>query len=470
MSFKGVAYGPETIRFFKLFEILSSDVSFVHVRARNGNLKYMIQKLRRNLTQATTAFFILFTLTTTTSIHAQDEAPSDGIPTEEAIISAGEQLYKNNCTQCHAINEVVIGPALKGVHERRPLEWLIPWIRNSQKMIQEGDEYAVQLYEEYNKTVMTAYPFSDDEILSILAYIKVESNKEPVQVAAAEGETVAGDGTQSGQAIATPYLTAVAIILVVVLVLILITLVLVVNVLTKYVKGNKELGEEDSELVNQGFDVFGYLKSDAFIGLIVFVFMAVLLKTAIDGAFTIGVQQGYQPTQPIAFSHEIHAGQYEIDCQYCHTGVRKSKSANIPSANICMNCHTAIKTESEEIQKIYAAIDYDPSTGEYGDNTQPIEWVRVHNLPDLAYFNHAQHVQVGGLECETCHGPIEEMEVVYQYSELTMGWCINCHRETNLNTKGNDYYTKLVELHSETSKEPMKVEDNGGLECSKCHY
>lgn len=400
--------------------------------------------------------------------NAQDA--EDGIPTDEAIVSAGEKLYKNNCTQCHAINEVIIGPALKDVHERRPKEWLINWIRNSQKVIASGDEYAVALYEEYNRTVMTAYPFSDEEITSILSYIKVESNKEVVvPVPGPGGEGVAQEAG-SGSGVSDGYLTAVLIILVVVLVLVLITLVIVVQVLSKYIRNSKELTDEDQELVGQRFDLMGFLKSDSFIGLVTFIFMAVLLKTAIDGAFTVGVQQGYQPTQPIAFSHEIHAGQYEIDCQYCHTGVRKAKSANIPSANICMNCHTAIKTESEEIQKIYTAIDYNPETGEYGNNTQPIEWVRVHNLPDLAYFNHSQHVQVGGLECQTCHGPIEEMEVVYQYSNLTMGWCINCHRETNLNTKGNDYYTKLVELHSETSKEPMKVEDNGGLECSKCHY
>ena len=429
----------------------------------------MVKHFLPNLKNQLTLLLVAGLFISSHFLQAQDEAADDGLSTEEAIVTAGEKLYKNNCTQCHAINEVVIGPALKNVHERRSVEWLIPWIRNSQKVIQSGDEYAVALYEEYNKTVMTAYPFSDDEIKSILSYIKVESNKEPVQAVAAEGgeggETVAASGGVSEQ-----YLTAVVVILIVVLVLILVTLVLVINVLKKYASGNKELSEADAELVEQKFDLLAFAKSDSFIGLVVFIFTAVVLKTAIDGAFTVGVQQGYQPTQPIAFSHKIHAGQYEIDCQYCHTGVRKSKSANIPSANICMNCHTAIKTESPEIQKIYAAIDYDPGTGEYGNNTQPIEWVRVHNLPDLAYFNHAQHVQVGGLECQTCHGPIEEMEVVYQYSELTMGWCINCHRETNLNTKGNDYYTKLVELHSETSKGPMKVEDNGGLECSKCHY
>jgi mono/diheme cytochrome c family protein len=397
-------------------------------------------------------------------------APEDGIPTDEAIVSAGEKLYQANCTQCHAINEVVIGPALKNVHERRPKEWLIEWIRNSQKLIQSGDEYANQIYEEYNKTAMPAYPFSDEEITSILSYIKVESNKKPVAetTAAADGTQVAGG--EAAPAIPTGYLTAVLVVLIVVLVLILVVLGLIVSVLTKYLKDQKELDETEKELIEQRVDFGKLFKSDALIGTVAFIFLALVLKTAIDGLFTVGVQQGYQPTQPIAFSHQLHAGQYEIDCQYCHTGVRKAKSANIPSANICMNCHTAIKTESPEIQKIYAAIDYDPETQSYGNNTKPIEWIRIHNLPDLAYFNHAQHVKVGGLECETCHGPIEEMEVVYQYSTLTMGWCINCHRETEVNAKGNAYYDKLVKLHNEKSKEPMTVEDIGGLECSKCHY
>jgi len=405
--------------------------------------------------------------------YAQD---AEEIPTDEAVVAAGEKLYKANCTQCHAINEVVIGPALKNVHERRSKEWLIKWIRNSQQVIDSGDEYAVELWEEYNKTAMPAYPFTDDEIVSLLSYIKVESNKEPVVAEVADpaaGGTTASGG---GSSIPSGYLTAILIVLVVVLVLILVVLALIVSVLTKYVKDQKEVDEADQELVDQKVDLGKLLKSDFVIGSVVFIFTAILLKTLIDGAFTIGVQQGYQPTQPIAFSHALHAGNYEIDCQYCHTGVRKAKSANIPSLNICMNCHSGIQNVggepgiSPEIAKIYKAIDYNPETAEYGDNPQPIEWVRIHNLPDLAYFNHAQHVQVGGLECETCHGPIEEMEVVYQYSSLTMGWCINCHRETEVNSKGNDYYNKLVKLHEEKSKEPMTVEDIGGLECAKCHY
>lgn len=400
-------------------------------------------------------------------IFASMSLSAQEIPTDESVIASGESIFKTNCKTCHEIWKVRIGPALNGVTERRSVEWLIPWIKNSQAMIAAGDETAVALWEEYNQTVMTAYPsFSDEDILATLAYIKAETAKgEPVEETVV---TTAGEG--GGDAISSSYLMAVIIILVVVLALAVIALIIAARTLVKHLKDVKGLDEAEQEIVSQEFNVASFLKSNNFVGLVIFVFTIVVLKTLIDGAFTIGVQQGYQPTQPIAFSHEIHAGQYEIDCQYCHTGVNKSKSANIPSPNICMNCHTQVKTDSEEIQKIYAAIDYDPDTKTYGTDTKPIEWVRIHNLPDLAYFNHSQHVKVAGLECETCHGPIKEMEVVYQYSSLTMGWCINCHRETDVNTKGNEYYDKLVKLHSEQSKEPMKVEDIGGLECAKCHY
>ncbi len=400
---------------------------------------------------------------------AQDESAEDAPQYDQAMLDQGESLFKANCTQCHAIGRKVIGPDLKNVEERRSKDWLIPWIKNSQALIQSGDEYAIQIYEEYNQTAMPAYPFSDEEVLSILAYIDVESNKEPVAEVATTGAT-GGTGTNSSTGVSEGYLTAILAVLVVVLVLILIVLGLIVTILTKYLKDKQDLANEDQEVIDQRLNVAKLLQSNAVIGGAIFLFTVIVLKTLIDGAFTIGVQQGYQPAQPIAFSHAIHAGQYEIDCQYCHTGVRKAKSANIPSANICMNCHTQVKSESPEIQKIYAAIDYDPETQTYGNDVQPIEWVRIHNLPDLAYFNHSQHVKVGGIECQTCHGPIEEMDVVYQYSTLTMGWCINCHRETDVNTRGNEYYTKLVELHKEKSKEPMKVEDIGGLECAKCHY
>jgi Cytochrome c7 and related cytochrome c/Class III cytochrome C family len=245
------------------------------------------------------------------------------------------------------------------------------------------------------------------------------------------------------------------------LVIVLAVLALLGSVLAKYLqKDNTKLSEEDEEVLGQKVKWGSVFQSSAFIGIVSFVFLALVLKAATEGMLGIGVQQGYAPTQPIPFSHKLHAGQYEIDCKYCHTGVEKGKSANIPSANICMNCHNAIKTTSPNMQMIYAAIEKD----------EPIQWVRVHNLPDLAYFNHQQHVKVAGLACENCHGEIKEMEVVQQASLLTMGWCIDCHRKTDVNAKGNAYYDNLVELHNKSSKEPMKVEDIGGLECSKCHY
>ena len=414
----------------------------------NSKVGFYIKKLIPSVS-------LFFSLLFTAGIAIAQE---DGIPTDAAVITSGGSLFKANCKVCHAVHEKVVGPALKDVHTRQNVAWITAFVKNSQKVINSGDSYAVKLYEEYNKTQMTSFDtFSDEEILSIVAYIKDESAKEP-QAAGGDGQTTVADPNQSDGM--SQYMTIIMVGLVIVLVLILGVLALVITVLKKYLGEKEGLAEEDKEIVEQKMDLQKFVRSNAFLGIVVFVFTAIILKSVIDGLFTVGVQQGYQPTQPIAFSHAIHAGQYEIDCNYCHTGVRKSKNANIPSPNICMNCHSSIKTDSEEIQKIYAAVE----------NNTPIEWVRIHNLPDLAYFNHSQHVAVAEIECQTCHGPIEEMDVVYQYSPLTMGWCINCHRETDVNTKGNEYYDKLVKLHAETSKDPMKVEDIGGLECSKCHY
>ena len=197
-------------------------------------------------------------------------------------------------------------------------------------------------------------------------------------------------------------------------------------------------------------------------------------SVAYDGLMGIGVYEGYHPEQPIEFNHTLHAGVNQISCVYCHHQALESQHAGIPSANVCMNCHQAVgegrtPEGTAEIAKIYKAVGWDPEKLAYTGEEEPIRWVKVHNLPDHAYFNHAQHVAVGEVECQTCHGPVEEMEVVRQHASLTMGWCINCHRETEINGD-NEYYDKLVELHSAVSKEPMTVNDIGGLECSKCHY
>lgn len=196
------------------------------------------------------------------------------------------------------------------------------------------------------------------------------------------------------------------------------------------------------------------------------------------GMEEVGVQQGYAPEQPILFSHKIHAGTHKIDCQYCHSTASFTKNASIPSANTCMNCHVGVQKRdaagnvSPEIQKIYDAVGFDAATSSYitGYEQKPIKWVRIHNLPDLSYFNHSQHVAVGKVECQTCHGPVEEMDKVFQFATLQMGWCVNCHREKSVDVANNDYYEDLHSTMKSEGRHYISVAENGGLECGKCHY
>ncbi|TVP50976.1 MAG: cytochrome C [Mongoliibacter sp.] len=397
------------------------------------------------------------------SLGTQVFAAHPDVSDAEEAIAAGKSIFNANCRTCHRLDQKNVGPALRGVTDRHSIDWTKRFIKNSQALIASGDAEAVAIYNEYNQLAMPAHEFlSDDDLLNLLAYIEY-GDKADASASAADGESVEG-GAAGGSGVPSEYLTIILGVLVLVLILILVVLGLIISILTKYLNSQK-LDEDDEVFINQKYDFAKVFRSDAFIIIVTTIVIALVAKTAIDELYTIGVQQGYAPKQPIAFSHELHAGQYEMQCQYCHTGVELGKSANIPSANICMNCHMHIQNVdgkdgiSPEIQKIYNAVD----------NDQPIEWVRVHNLPDLSYFNHAQHVAVGGVECQTCHGPIEEMEVVYQHSSLTMGWCIDCHRQTNIRSEKNEYYDKLVQLHSD-SKQPLKVKDIGGLECAKCHY
>jgi hypothetical protein len=212
------------------------------------------------------------------------------------------------------------------------------------------------------------------------------------------------------------------------------------------------------------------------IGALVLVLGGYGFKYGID---EVGVQQGYSPDQPINFPHTKHAGTMGIDCQYCHTTAGKSKHASIPSANTCMNCHKGAQLRedyggkvSPELAKLYDAVGFDPETSTYDPDaeTHPIKWVRIHNLPDLAYFNHSQHVTVGNVECQTCHGPIEEMEKVEQFSTLQMGWCVNCHRQRGIDVKNNKYYEDVHKEMKSKGEHYVTVAQNGGLECSKCHY
>ena len=391
-------------------------------------------------------------------VAAQDStSTASAAPAGGGDVAKGEALYKNNCAQCHAVTaEVVVGPGLAGIEERRDYAWLKKWINNPMGVIGSGDKYAVELYEKYNKTQMTAFAaFGDDEIKSILAYVK--SAGTPVAAAPIAG-AVAATPVETGGG---TFINVILVALLVIMGLVLVALLGILQLLNKLSGAEAGLPKASLSFGEKLQASFKNIAANKTVrSAIVWAFILLATKATFDGMYGIGVHQGYAPKQPIAFSHKLHAGEMKINCAYCHTGVYKGKQSGIPSANICMNCHNAIKRESPEIQKIYTAIE----------TNKPIEWVRVHNLPDLAYFNHAQHTNVGGLECKNCHGEIEKMEVVQQRSSLTMGWCIDCHRKSEVNGKDNGYYAKLMEAHSAVSKGSMKVQDNGGLECAKCHY
>ncbi len=435
---------------------MSSDSRFVPLVLKTDTEPNMI----KHFTSSACKFFTLvlvFALISFTN-YAQE------ISKDPAAISAGQALFNANCKACHRVHQKLVGPALAGVYDRTPsIDWIKSFVKNSSAVIASGEPYAVKLYNDYNKTQMTAFSsFKDEEIMNILAYVKAETDKGPETAGPTTPTTPTGGGGEQG-GLPSSYLNVILIGMIIILILLLVVLGFLVSALKRFLD-QKTLSEEDEDVVNPTVTTGSIFKSRGFVFVVVFVTAALGFKAVINGLYSVGVQQGYAPKQPIAFSHKIHAGQYEIDCKYCHVGVMKGKSATIPSVNICMNCHNQIKsgtlTGDSEIGKIVKAYE----------TNKPIEWVRIHNLPDLAYFNHSQHVNVAGVECQTCHGPIETMDVVRQHSLLTMGWCIDCHRKTDVNTKGNAYYDNLVEIHNQSKKTPMKVEDIGGLECSKCHY
>jgi hypothetical protein len=211
-------------------------------------------------------------------------------------------------------------------------------------------------------------------------------------------------------------------------------------------------------------------------GLVALLVVGYIANIVYVEARALGRQQGYAPVQPIWFSHEIHAGQNGIDCEYCHVDARESRHSGIPSLNVCMNCHNQVKIGSvsgeKEIAKIYDYLGYNPKTMQYDKPGKPIEWVKVHNLPDHVYFNHAQHVQAGKLECQECHGPVEKMNRLVEYSELSMGdFCLNCHREKGIDTS-NPYYKhyKFKEMMEKQGIDKITVDKIGGADCSSCHY
>jgi mono/diheme cytochrome c family protein len=382
----------------------------------------------------------------------------------------GEAIFKAKCTTCHSIKDRVIGPALgPQLTSETDDKFLTKWVQNNQALIAAKDPKALKIYNEYNQSAMTVFnDLTDGDVSNILTYVRTEWKKEK--------ETPPVNPSVAVEKGPSDILILGLIGVIIVAFIIILVLNKVIKSLERLILNKPELLE--AEPVVETAPVDRYVFARKLIKNKKFVFFALICISIAGGSWTwmtmweTNVHQGYQPVQPIKFPHDLHAGVMKINCQYCHSGAYKSKNASIPSLNICMNCHKVVKTGSPEIQKIYAALGYDPQTQKY-DSTKarPMQWIRIHNLPDFAYFNHSQHVKVAGLKCQTCHGPVETMKEVYQYSPLTMKWCIQCHKRTAINYKDNGYYEKMEAIHDRIKRgEKITESEMGGIECGKCHY
>jgi len=429
-------------------------------------------------------FSLALMLTFTFQLFAQDAAsaaaPATADAAPAAVVSgdpaAGKALFNAQCAACHKLDAKMTGPALRGVGTKYEKEWLYKWIRNSAELIKSGDEPANKIYNEFNQSPMTAFPqLSDADLDNIIAYT-IQPKEEPkVDVAAqgAAGNNGAADGISNEVILGA---------LALVLGMLVVMLFLVRNVLLRIAQANGI----DTAKKEPTLPIWKAFAKNQFLVLVTAIFLLLSSAYFVYGwMMQIGVDQNYEPIQPIHYSHRIHAGDNGIDCKYCHSSARDSKHAGIPSLNVCMNCHKNIAEVAEttatpeyskafydeQIQKLYDAVGWDKANQKYTGKTQPVKWVRIHNLPDLVYFNHSQHVSVAGIECQTCHGPVQEYELQKQFAPLTMGWCINCHRQTEVNMKDNDYYKKIhEELSKKYGKDKLTAADMGGLECGKCHY
>jgi hypothetical protein len=358
---------------------------------------------------------------------------------------------------------------------------LYDWIHNNAKVIASGNKYFNDLYNEYGKTPMNTFPtLTDPEIKAILGY--VEAYKAPVATTAGGSETgsTAAKAEESDNTLLYGILTLILAIIMFVL--------LQVNSSLKKMSDDKE-GVPTSEPVP-------FYRNKVYIALLILVLFVLGGYWVVQGAIGIGRQQGYQPEQPIFYSHKVHAGINQISCLYCHSNALDSRHATVPPLNVCMNCHAAINDYTKgpklfredgsevdgtaEIQKLYSYTGYDPKSQQYDlAKAKPVEWIKIHNLPDHVFFSHAQHTKAGQVQCQTCHGPITEMDEVKQFAPLSMGWCINCHRTTKVNfpdsagNGGNKFYSIYERYHKDLKTGQMDsvtVENIGGTECQKCHY
>ncbi|MBV7440478.1 c-type cytochrome [Weeksellaceae bacterium TAE3-ERU29] len=441
-----------------------------------------LQKNRKNC-------FVMLLLCVMFSItYAQDSEAINGNPEK------GKELFNAQCAACHQLDKKVVGPALGGIVERLQeeedlgREWLHKWIRNNQELRESGDEYAIRVYEENNKVPMTPFPnLTDQEIDDILAYTSNPPEEKKEEVVAVSDEPKKDNSSLASGPIVIAFTVIAGL---------LIWILFRVNALNKLSVAEslsegqiiekttfKEVLEKNQKFVYAGLGLFALLA----------------LYGAWDTMLTIGVDKGYRPEQPIYFSHKIHAGEQGIDCQMCHTSAKYGKVSGIPTTNVCMNCHYQIQEYkgdyveegkskefyTEEIQKIYASSGFDKNEMKYTGEQKPIEWTRIHNMPDFVYFNHAQHVVAGGEAikksknveqvCYACHGRVDEMDVVEMANDFTMGWCIECHRATEVDMNNGYNKAYYVNLHEKLVQQYGKgttitVDAIGGLECGKCHY
>ncbi|MBL0014422.1 MAG: c-type cytochrome [Flavobacterium sp.] len=430
------------------------------------------------------AFLLTFSLSSiaqTATPAAAPVAAATDVATAAAPASGGDaikgkELFNTNCAACHKLDAKMTGPALRGVAQKYDMAWIYKWVHNSTALIKSGDAAAVKISTEYNGAVMTPFPqLSEADIDNIIAYTS-EPKAEP---AAAAASTTLPGAEKSDNGISNDVILGA---LSLVMLMLVIMLFLVNNVLTKVAKSNGISIEESEKTI----PIWKAFAKNQFLVLITSIFLILASGYFVYGfLMQVGVDQDYEPIQPIHYSHRIHAGSNGINCKYCHSAARVSKNAGIPSLNVCMNCHKNISEVSDttatpdhskafydgEIQKLYKAVGWDQAGQKYTGKTEPVKWVRIHNLPDFVYFNHSQHVTVAGIECQTCHGPVQTYEIQKQFAPLTMGWCIDCHRKTDVKMEGNEYYAKI---HEELSKkygvDKLTAAQMGGLECGKCHY
>lgn len=422
----------------------------------------------------------------------------------DSFAQDGGALFKAKCATCHQPHKDGTGPKLFQVREK----WasggakegsIYQWVANFSAAAA-ADPYAKQV-EGVKPTSMSVFPElagKTDEIDAIFDW--VDSQPDPASAKAAEGAAGAVGGATEVQ---EDSLSWVWIILGIIFAVVILAVGGVRRQLKNAADENEGKSVNDDMSFTQEFKAWAW-KYKRYVGLVSLVLVISLIVSLFLSLYSIGVVEDYQPSQPIAFPHDIHAGKNGIDCKYCHNSAIDGKTAGIPSVNVCMNCHKQINgntpEQQEQIAKIYDAAGWDPVKQEYTGKTKEVIWNKVHVLPDHVYFNHSQHVVAGGVDCKQCHGdmttmnatakvqPVSELNKIegnikLTKSTLTMGWCIECHGEKevtagSLDLKGNNYYTELhnrllkdKKLYNEFLKDKkITVKELGGWECAKCHY